>query len=291
MCLIAFELSHDPSCPLRLASNRDEFWRRPTEALHRWQLPNGVAVWGGRDGQDGGTWLAASEHGRIAWLTNVREHPARTGLHSRGTLVTDWLARDLAWDEWQSLWDPASLAGFNLVVGDLRRGQWAWMSNRSPQRVHNDPQPSWHSQALGAGVYGLSNASLNVLWPKTERLLKALQTPEPAPGPHGWPSHWLAALGDEQLSATLGDDELPLTGVGLVAERALANPFVRWPEHGYGTRSSTLLALRPAQEPLHSAPSWDLHISEWTHDPQQAPFGSAQRRDACLKHWGQVPKA
>lgn len=291
MCLIAFELSHDPSCPLRLASNRDEFWRRPTEALHRWQLANGVAVWGGRDGQDGGTWLAASEHGRIAWLTNVRENPARTGLHSRGALVSDWLASDLPWDEWQSLWDPASLAGFNLVVGDQRRGQWAWMSNRSPQCVHNDPQPKWHSQALGAGVYGLSNASLNVLWPKTERLLQAFQTPKTHPDHHSWPSPWLAALGDEQLSATLGDTELPLTGVGLAAERALANPFVRWPEHGYGTRSSTLLALRPAQASRHSAPSWDLYISEWTHDPHQAPFSSAQRRDTCLKHWGQTPKA
>jgi len=115
MCLVAFALSVDPSVPLWLASNRDERWDRPTTPLHRWTLPNGVSVIGGRDEQDGGTWLAASEHGRIAWLTNVREAERPAAERSRGGLVTDWLASEEPWERWHLRHDPRAFGGFNLV--------------------------------------------------------------------------------------------------------------------------------------------------------------------------------
>jgi hypothetical protein len=76
MCLIAFAIDTDPALPLLLAANRDEFFERPTEPMHRWSLPDGTAVVAGRDLRDGGTWLGVSEAGRVAMLTNVRSaHP------------------------------------------------------------------------------------------------------------------------------------------------------------------------------------------------------------------------
>jgi uncharacterized protein with NRDE domain len=281
MCLMAFALSVDPSLPLWLASNRDERWDRPTAPLHRWILANGVAVIGGRDEQDGGTWLAASKHGRIAWLTNVREADRPAAERTRGGLVTDWLASDEPWATWQTRHDPRAFGGFNLVLGDHHQGAWAWLSNRNPAQVHHDPQPQWHSQALGPGVYGLSNASLNVSWPKTQRLVAAVQAHLPRP-PDDWPEAVLKVLADQSLEAGLSDHDLPLTGLPISTERALSNPFVRWPEHCYGTRSSTLLALSA------EGPDWQLRLSEWTHPTGQLPFSASSRRDAQL-NWGQIP--
>jgi hypothetical protein len=62
----------------------------------------------------------------------------------------------------------------------------------------------------------------------------------------------------------------------LSTERALANPFVRWPEQRYGTRSSTLLALSATEG------VWQLRLSEWTHPTDQPPFTASTRRDLKL---------
>jgi uncharacterized protein with NRDE domain len=130
-------------------------------------------------------------------------------------------------------------------------------------------------------VYGLSNASLNVPWPKTQRLVPAVQTHQPQAN-RDWPAEVLQALADQNLGAGLADHDLPNTGLPLVIERALANPFVHWPEHRYGTRSSTLLSLSAAEG------GWQLHMSEWTHPTDQLPFTASPRRDLNL-HWGQIP--
>jgi uncharacterized protein with NRDE domain len=127
----------------------------------------------------------------------------------------------------------------------------------------------------------LSNASLNVPWPKTQRLLAEVQAHPPRP-PGDWPESVLQALADQQLGAVLADHELPHTGLPLSTERALANPFVRWPEHRYGTRSSTLLALSANEG------AWQLRLSEWTHPTDQPPFNASSRRDLEL-NWGQIP--
>ena len=47
--------------------------------------------------------------------------------------------------------DPATYAGFNLVVGDLRTRSWAWIGNRDPLHPHQLKAPRLHTRALGAG--------------------------------------------------------------------------------------------------------------------------------------------
>ena len=73
MCLVALALDQDRRFPLVLASNRDEFFDRPTARL-AWWTPQGGGpdILGGRDLQAGGTWLGLTAAGRLALVTNVR---------------------------------------------------------------------------------------------------------------------------------------------------------------------------------------------------------------------------
>lgn len=277
MCLIAFAIDADPACPLLIAANRDEFFDRPTAPLHRWTLPEGPTVVAGRDLRDGGTWLGASDAGRVAMLTNVRSAQPGPGQRSRGELATRWLRGDGDEAALLAHIDPAAYGGFNLVVGDFRRGVWAWLSNRHPERPHDDGAAALHHRRLPGGVYGLSNAALDTPWPKTERLKGALgaslrrmaATDEVC----GWLPPLTEALADRQAAAA---HELPLTGVPPEVESALSSPFVRMPERGYGTRSSVVLRVQPATtspQTVAHAPRWQVQISEWTHAPGPAPDG------------------
>lgn len=259
MCLIAFAIGAHLSCPLLLASNRDEFFDRPTQPLHRWpDAPSGI--WAGRDQRDGGTWLGISEAGRVALLTNVRSARPGPGERSRGELATRWLLGDANVDAFAAGLDPMAYGGFNLVLGDLRGGGWTWLCNRDPGAPHTDHAPAaLHRHDLPPGVYGVSNAALDTPWPKTQRLKTALaQAVNALDTDKDWLPPLQAALADDQ---PWRPDDLPDTGVPADWERALSSPFVRAPDRGYGTRSSLVMRV-------HAGPAGhraDLH--EWTHSP------------------------
>lgn len=274
MCLIAFAIGASEQCPLLLASNRDEFFDRPTAPLARWTLPGGAVVLGGRDLRDGGTWLGIGEQGRVAMLTNVRSARAATGRRSRGELCARWLAGDADLDALAAGIAPADYGGFNLVVGDLASGRWDWLSNRDPGRPHEDPAvPDLHQQPLAPGVHGLSNAALNTPWPKTQRLRQALAGSLDGLAHPGWHAPLTQALADTRAADPA---ELPATGVAPDVERQLSSPFVQMAERGYGTRSSLVLRVRP-----DPAGRWLAELFEWTHGPQ-APGWSATARQAEL---------
>src|SRR5690606_37271715 len=73
MCLILFGHRAHPEYRLVLAANRDEFHARPTAPLAEWADAPGV--FGGRDLQAGGTWLAGTATGRGASCTYDSVHP------------------------------------------------------------------------------------------------------------------------------------------------------------------------------------------------------------------------
>ncbi len=259
MCLIAFAIGAHPACPLLLAGNRDEFFDRPTEPLHRWPDSAAVGIWAGRDRRDGGTWLGVSETGRVALLTNVRSASPGLAARSRGELATRWLRGDADADTFARELDPAAYGGFNLVVGDLRRGAWTWLCNRNPADPHADTAANLHRQTLAPGLYGLSNAVLDTPWPKTRRLKSALaRAVQQADAQDPWRAPLEAALADDR---TQEPEDLPATGVAADWERALSSPFVRTPERGYGTRSSLILRVLTGDRGQRV----DLH--EWTHSP------------------------
>lgn len=289
MCLIAFAIHADPACPLLIAANRDEALDRPTAPLHRWTLPDGQEVVGGRDLRDGGTWLGVTPAGRVAMLTNVREGVPVKGERSRGELVTRWLMGDIGWDTFGQGLEPHAYGGFNLVVGDFSQGFWACISNRDPQRPHHDSERRLHAQPLGSGVYGLSNAALDTPWPKTQRLKAALarslaELNAPGRQEDGGLETLTQALG-QALPAETG--ELPQTGVPDAIEQALSSAFVRLPQGQYGTRSSLVMRVSA----MGVDEGWQVRLDEWTHEhgssmastSEPASFLARNRRSETLR--------
>lgn len=294
MCLIAFALNAHPAAPLLIASNRDEFWRRPTSPLSEWPLPNDTRVYAGRDGQAGGTWLGFSASGRVAMLTNVRTGDTDDAPRSRGELVTAWLAGGPEAADPRALMrqhEPGAYGGFNLVVGDVQHGIWAWLSNRTnsahegPDQTQALPCPAgWQARSLGAGVYGLSNASLNTPWPKTVALQQALVRSLELIAPDHPPDSWQAPVLNVLWNATRAAlDELPHTGIPRAREHALSSAFVHMPDVAYGTRSSLLAR-------------WDgqvLALDEWTHPSASLPPtlaslppGVSDHKRISISMWG-----
>ncbi|MGS5087181.1 NRDE family protein [Hydrogenophaga sp. A37] len=259
MCLIAFAIDADPACPLLIAANRDEFFDRPTEPLHRWALPDGSFVLAGRDLRDGGTWLGVGESGRVAMLTNVRNAHPGPGRRSRGELPARWLQTHVDAEKFIAGIDPAAHGGFNLIVGDFHAGFWAWITNRDPARPHEDGSEKLHSQRLAPGIYGVSNAALDTPWPKTQRLKSAVGEALGAPSMQDQHRVLREALADR---ITVAAQALPQTGVPTDIEQALSSPFVDMLGRGYGTRSSLIARVT---HPGDAGGPWQVRLDEWTH--------------------------
>lgn len=247
MCLALIAHGVHPRLAVVIAANRDEHHARPTAAAAWW--PEGILA--GRDLEAGGTWLGVAGSGRWALITNIREPDRRDpGAPSRGALVTRVLADALppAASVAAVSATAAAYNGFNLLAGDTT--SLAWGSNRAPA-----------SRALAPGVHGISNAVLDAAWPKVVRTKAALAA-------------WCVRDADdlESLFAVLADRtrtpdaELPATGVSLEWERRLSSPFIVGDDVGYGTRSSTVVAL---------GRDGNARFVERTFDPAGGQIGEA----------------
>lgn len=265
MCLIGLALDQHPRFPLVIASNRDEFFARPTARLGWWTpAPGGPDVLSGRDLQSGGTWLGLTAQGRLAMLTNVRGGRAHAAdAPSRGRVVTDWLAaRESTADFWTRT-ARSGHNGFNLIAADFRRGECFRASNTDGQAMR-----------VGPGLYGLSNAGFDAPWPKVvmlkRRMREALASSLTI---DALAAQLFAALGDRSIAT---DEALPSTGIALNLERLLSAAFIRTPDAGYGTRCSTVIVTeRTARQPV-------THVFERSFD---AAGAVALLRTASLRNW------
>lgn len=244
MCLILLAWRVTPEYPLVVASNRDEFFDRPSAPAAFWSdSPNVLA---GRDLQAGGTWMGITRQLRFAAVTNYREpRPEVLPTSSRGHLVADFLGGRRRPDTYlkEVARRGSGYNGYNLLVAD-RDTLWYHSNRGVPPRE------------LPPGVYGLSNNLLDVPWPKLasarqqfERALAKL--PDLAPS--------FELLEDDSVAP---DDELPETGVGLELERSLSSIFVRLPN--YGTRASTVMLVRADNS---------IRFVERRFGPNKAPAG------------------
>jgi uncharacterized protein with NRDE domain len=249
MCLIALALDAHPRFGLVIAANRDEYFQRPADALDWWR-ERASSPWllGGRDRDAGGTWMALSEHGRVAMLTNVRD-PARhrAGAASRGAMPVHWLHSD---QPEHDAWPAMATRGcnpFNLIGGDLTTGRWWWADDRAAA-----PRP------LAAGVHAVSNASLGTPWPKVQHLRRSLAAALDSHAPtDDLAARLFYALADRTAAA---DADLPDTGVGIDRERMLSPAFITSPDGHYGTRCSTVLIGE------RLASGWRLQVTERSFD-------------------------
>ena len=227
MCLIVFSWKVVPGLPLIAAANRDEFYARPSAPATWWEdHPN---IYAGRDLQDGGTWLGISKTGRFAAITNVRAPAERNeDAPSRGTLVANFLDSNATAAEYVAHISASAddYNGFNLLIHDGQ--ELVWFSNKG----QSDPR---NGQPLAPGIYGLSNALLDVCWPKVVRTKAQFASLLCQGAPD---ETYFDMLTD---TTTAGDCRLPSTGVGIERERLLSSVFIASPD--YGTRNSTLVKL------------------------------------------------
>ncbi|QIZ85714.1 NRDE family protein [Bermanella marisrubri] len=223
MCLISFQWQPLSDQPLMMVANRDEFHERPSTQSHWW--PEHPHVLAGKDLEAGGTWMGVTKSGYFAALTNVRQLPShRQGQISRGHLVKDYLiAQEDPQTYAEGIADQAHLYdGFNLIIGNQR--QCIFISNRNQ---HTQPL------ALHAGIYGLSNASLDTPWPKTLYAKKQLEM-------HAQGQNMTMPLLNRRQ--TYPQVEQPDTGIGQPWETLLSAPFIVSPS--YGTRASSMLTIK-----------------------------------------------
>ena len=211
MCLVVLAVDAHPRLTLVLAANRDEYHARPARPA-AWTDD----VLSGRDLMAGGTWLAVRRDGRFALVTNVRDGKAQDpAARSRGELPFLAVSNHAI--------DGARYNGFNLIAGNPRG--FTWRSNRGGEDRH-----------IASGVHGLSNALLDVPWPKVVRTQERLQAWLRGDGKSVEPL--FDALGDR---ARAPDALLPSTGVAHEWERILSAPFILGER--YGTRCSTVLTI------------------------------------------------
>ncbi|XP_009612400.1 uncharacterized protein LOC107810669 [Nicotiana tabacum] len=233
MCIAVFIWKAHPLYPFLLFLNRDEYHNRPTKPLAWWEDSDIV---GGRDEVAGGTWLACTRSGRVAFLTNVREIKSNSDAKSRGDLPVRFLKSDKSPHDFseQLLREAGQYNGFNLIVADLCSMTMVYITNR--------PKDSGMSVTeVSAGIHVLSNAALDTPWPKSQRLECSFK----------------------QLLDEYGEAEIP---IGRAAERIMRDvskedsnlPGIYPPDAifvdtktsmgRYGTRSTSSLAVRSSGE-------------------------------------------
>ena len=224
MCFIVFAHRIHPRYRLVFASNRDEFYERPTAPASFWD--DAPEVLAGRDLQGGGTWMGITRTGRFAALTNHRDlRNIKENAPTRGALVADFLTGDQppkAYLEAVAA-EADRYNGFNLLVGD---------TNDLYSFSNVDPV----IRMLPPGLYGLSNAVLDTPWPKVERGKEGLKTLLQSEDVEV--NALLDLLSDQQKAP---DAALPETGIGDEWERLLSSIFIE--SETYGTRASTIVLI------------------------------------------------
>ncbi|KAK8512638.1 hypothetical protein V6N13_082827 [Hibiscus sabdariffa] len=166
MCIAAFIWQAHPLYPLLLLHNRDEYHNRPTKALAWWDVDvDGCEILGARDEVAGGTWMACSRQGRVAFLTNVWELRHLRGAKSRGDLPLLFLKSRKSPMEFgkQLAMEAHRYNGFNLIAADIPSRSMVYISNRPT----GEPMTL---QLVSPGLHVLPNAKLDSPWPKALRL-------------------------------------------------------------------------------------------------------------------------
>ena len=230
MCTLVVAWQINPDYPLIVIGNRDEFYARATQPLHRWA--NGITA--GKDLTAGGTWMGIGPQNQFAALTNRRlgfEQTAAT--LSRGILVEQALLADNE----QQISDylrahQGQFAPFNLLY--LQNAQLYYCHHLSEQ-----------AQRLKPGIYGVSNGLLNEPWPKVQWLKSAALPLLTQPQPDLDALFLLLKNPTTYADALLPDTQIPIEW-----ERLLSALFIATPE--YGTRLSSIFLFDKSGK-------WHLH--------------------------------
>jgi hypothetical protein len=233
MCTLAILRRPSHAWPLILAGNRDEMKARPWSAPAR-HWPDRPEIVAGRDDLAGGSWMGVNDHGVVACALNRRGTlgPA-SGKRSRGELVLDALdhadARDAA--AMLAKLDAIAYRPFNLFLGDDRDAFWVRGIGEGAPEVRHVP----------AGVSLLTAYDLDD--PASPRIAHYLPKFRTAPAPDPATGDWVA------WEALMAASE---TAPGAGEEGAMNIDL----PSGFGTSSTSLIALPSRAERLDIPPVW-----------------------------------
>jgi uncharacterized protein with NRDE domain len=170
MCLLIVLSRMYPDLPLVVAANRDEWLTRPTTATTVLR-PASPRILGGRDEVAGGTWMATSDNGVVAGLTNRPPGPAgRLERRSRGELplfLAGHPSATLAAEAFVRTFRPADYNPCWLLVGDRDSLHYLDMSGRE-----EETKPA--VRALSPGLHILENRELDADSPKSRHVRRLL---------------------------------------------------------------------------------------------------------------------
>jgi uncharacterized protein with NRDE domain len=250
MCLISLDWRPEARPSLILASNRDEYYERPSQQAQYWK--DQPHIYGGRDLLLGGSWLTCSTNGRLAAVTNFfsKEDRGKKYPKSRGEIITNFASSNLSAKEFAIQYlEPQKdeYSGFSALLFDGTT--LVCCSNRDPKQFLCE---------LPAGTYGLSNHLLNTPWPKVEKAKQAL-TKLSRDMTH---DQLVAVLLDELHDATrVSDKSLLPTTLGEEEEHIRSAVCVQG--QTFGTRTTTIVTFD------------DQHGFEVTEENYETPFASA----------------
>ncbi|WP_049896636.1 NRDE family protein [Natrialba chahannaoensis] len=222
MCTLTLAWQVFDDVPVAVAANRDEAVDRDSHPPAIYS--EGPLVVAPQDAEAGGTWIGFNEHGLFAGITNKWIDADLAGDRSRGLLVADVLearsASDAA-DIVEEATDGNEYDGFWLVIADATDAYcYQWDGDLSVTEF----DPGVHvvvnvaaDDEVDLPSFRTEVASAQAENARAVRAELAAETDESAPD-------WLARAG-----TVLGDHEF---GVCIHGD-------------GYGTRSSSLLAIAP----------------------------------------------
>ena len=244
MCTLVILRRPGHRWPVMIGANRDEMIDRPWKPPGR-HWPDRPEVVAGLDLLAGGSWLGINDWGVVAAVLNRHDSlgPA-PDRRSRGELVLEALdhADAVAAAEALSHLNPEAYRTFNLVVIDERDGFWLRHAGATRIQVH----------PLKDGLSMIAAGDLNDLG--TRRLELALPAFRAWPAPDPDCDEW------EGWQGLLGSTRAP------PGEPATA--AMRFRTDGYGTISSSLIALPSRNEPNDRKPifrfaGWLPQVTPW----------------------------
>nr|XP_043625341.1 uncharacterized protein LOC122596776 isoform X2 [Erigeron canadensis] len=203
----------------------------------------GGKILGGKDVTAGGTWLACSRGGRVAFVTNVRELNSKSAAKSRGDLPVRFLQSDKTPMEFaeEIVKEADHYNGFNFIIADLLSMNMVYVTNR----LNGD---SCYMTTVPPGVHVLSNASLDTPWPKAQRLEHGFKDLLNQYGEGEIPINEMV---DKLMGNTVKDDLNMLPRIySPEFEYQLSSVFVDIvsAKRRYGTRSTSALVVKASNE-------------------------------------------
>lgn len=234
MCTLVILRRANHPWPLLLAANRDEHENRPWQPPARhWDDREDITA--GLDELAGGTWLGVSNRGMVAAVLNRPGTlgPAK-GKRSRGELPLEALDHESPSAAVEALkhLDPTAYRPFNLVIADATEAYWL-AAREQATKLHIEPIPLGLSMLTAEDLNdGEKSPRVRLHLPK----FKAATIPDP--DTKDW-SAWQACLSSPEQAS----ESAPFSAMCFSSGS------------GFGTRSSSLIALPRPQFPLPS-PIW-----------------------------------